>query len=162
MSLGDCSSKASAWELTAEGQLRLQSGGGDMCLTQSGSFAGDEDVAHGAPVHATSSSEESSHGAVKAVDGNEKTYWTSALDAEGQQIITGPEGKPSVGRFGLLASSCAGLAFVGCCPCACAQLTLATLARSCLRSSSGSFLRWRTASSCRVTVRAGLTLLRRT
>lgn len=88
VSLGDCSAKASAWELTAEGQLRLQSGGGDLCLTQSGSFAGDEDVAHGAPVHATSSSEESSHGAVKAVDGNEKTYWTSALDAEGQQVIT--------------------------------------------------------------------------
>ena len=157
MSLGDCSSKASAWELTAEGQLRLQSGGGDMCLTQSGSFAGDEDVAHGAPVHATSSSEESSHGAVKAVDGNEKTYWTSALDAEGQQIITGPEGRPIVGRFGVLAVSVGGSR-----KCACAQLTLATLARSCLRSSSGSFLRWRTASSCRVTGRAGLTLLRRT
>ena len=94
--------------MTAEGQLRLQSGGGDMCLTQSGSFAGDEDVAHGAPVHATSSSEESSHGAVKAVDGNEKTYWTSALDAEGQQIITGPLGKLRVGRIGF-----AGLCFAG-------------------------------------------------
>ena len=86
MSLGDCGAKGDAWELTSEGQLK--SAGSDSCLTQSGSFAGDEDIAHGAPVHATSSSEESSHGAVKAVDGNEKTYWTSALDAEGQQHFT--------------------------------------------------------------------------
>merc|ERR1719253_435824 len=85
VSVGDCTGKA-AWELTAEGQLKVA--GGDLCLTQSGSFAGDEDVAHGAPVHATSSSEESSHGAVRAVDGNEKTYWTSALDAEGAQHFT--------------------------------------------------------------------------
>merc|ERR1719453_1732401 len=75
---------AASWELTAEGQLKSDG----MCLTQSGSYAGDEDVAHGAPVHATSSSEESSHGAVKAVDGNEKTYWVSALDAEGEQHLT--------------------------------------------------------------------------
>jgi len=72
--------------MSEDGQLKLA--GGDMCLSQSGSFAGDEDVAHGAPVHATSTSEESSHGAVKAVDGNEKTYWTSALDADGLQHFT--------------------------------------------------------------------------
>merc|ERR1719253_2349990 len=84
VSLGSCEGKASSWEMTSDGQMKH----GDVCLTQSGSFAGDEDVAHGAPVHATSSSEESSHGAVKAVDGNEKTYWTSELDAEGPQHFT--------------------------------------------------------------------------
>lgn len=87
VSFGQCGGKSgSAWSMSEDGQLKLA--GGDMCLSQSGSFAGDEDVAHGAPVHATSTSEESSHGAVKAVDGNEKTYWTSALDADGLQHFT--------------------------------------------------------------------------
>jgi len=87
VTMGDCNGKDSSWELTPEGQMKLQATG-DLCLTQSGSFAGDEDVAHSAPVHATSSSDDSAHGAVKAVDGNEKTYWTSALGLEGTQHFT--------------------------------------------------------------------------
>jgi len=93
VSFGQCGGKAaSAWALSEDGQLKLA--GTDMCLSQAGSFAGDEDVAHGAPVHATSASDEGSHGAVKAVDGNEKTYWVSALGAEGSQEFTVDFGAP--------------------------------------------------------------------
>jgi len=87
VSFGQCGGKsASAWALSEDGQLKLA--GTEMCLSQTGSFAGDEDIAHGAPVSATSTAEEGSHGAVKAVDGGEKTYWVSALDADGAQHFT--------------------------------------------------------------------------
>merc|ERR1719333_2038444 len=93
VSFGQCGGKsASAWALSEDGQLKLA--GTDMCLTQAGSFAGDEDIAHGAPVHATSASDEGSHGAVKAVDGSEKTYWVSALGADGAQELTVDFGAP--------------------------------------------------------------------
>jgi len=93
VSFGECGGKsAAAWALSEDGQLKLT--GTDMCLSQAGSFAGDEDVAHGAAVHATSASDEASHGAVKAVDGSEKTYWASALDAAGAQELTVDFGAP--------------------------------------------------------------------
>jgi len=83
--LGLCAGKSgSAWELSSTGQLKLA--GSDLCLTQSGTYSGDEDAAHGAPVHATSTSDQDRHGAVMAVDGNEKTYW--AAGADGVQELT--------------------------------------------------------------------------
>ena len=45
-----------------------------MCLSQSGSFAGSEDIAAFAPVAATTSSDAAMHGAKMAVDSDTATY----------------------------------------------------------------------------------------
>jgi len=44
-----------------------------MCLSQSGSFAGSEDIAAFAPVSATTSSDAAMHGAKMAVDSDTAT-----------------------------------------------------------------------------------------
>jgi len=76
------------WELGGGAQLHLKSKGGDVCLSQSGAFYGDEDVALKSAVQATSTSDSEYHGAVKAVDGDEASYWSSERAPDSPQYIT--------------------------------------------------------------------------
>jgi len=78
VSLESCS-HASAWEITAAGQLKT---GSSSCLSQAGSFPGNEDVAAGSPVHATSTSDSTHHGARMAVDNDEASFWRSDPNSE--------------------------------------------------------------------------------
>ena len=80
--LGPCT--GAGWEITESGQLKT----GDMCLSQSGSFAGSEDIAAFAPVSATTSSDAAMHGAKMAVDSDTATFWQSAPgDARSQEFV---------------------------------------------------------------------------
>jgi len=78
VSLESCS-HASAWEITAAGQLKT---GSDSCLSQAGSFPGNEDIASGSPVHATSTSDNKYHSASMALDNDEASFWKSDANSE--------------------------------------------------------------------------------
>lgn len=81
--LGECG-HGSSFDVTESGQLRLRSK--DACLSQKGSFAGDEDIALKSPVHASSASDEF-HGGYSAVDGQEASFWSSAANPAGSVSI---------------------------------------------------------------------------
>jgi len=78
VSLESCAN-ASPWEITASGQLKT---GSDSCLSQAGSFPGNEDIASGSPVHSTSTSNNKYHAAHMAVDGDEASFWKSDANSE--------------------------------------------------------------------------------
>ena len=46
-------------------------------MSQAGSFTGSEDCAASSAIHATSTGDSENHGAGKAVDGDESSYWRS-------------------------------------------------------------------------------------
>lgn len=87
VSLSPCS-HASSWELTAAGQLKMTTGNGDTCMSQAGSFTGSEDCAASSAIHATSTGDSENHGAGKAVDGDESSYWRSDPGSDAVQELT--------------------------------------------------------------------------
>jgi len=82
VSLTSCS-HASAFEITSSGQIKTD---GNLCISQAGSFPGNEDVAAGSPVHATSTSDASFKGARNAVDNDEASFWSSS-DGKNQEFV---------------------------------------------------------------------------
>jgi len=71
----DCNG-ADSWELLASGQVKV----GALCLSQSGTAAGTENIAAKAAAMATSTADIVTHGASAAVDMNEASYWASRFD----------------------------------------------------------------------------------
>lgn len=71
---------ADAWELLANGQMRV----GPLCLSQSGSMAGEENAAAHAAAMSTSTADASAHGAAAVVDLSEASYWASKSDGVDQ------------------------------------------------------------------------------
>merc|ERR1719336_57162 len=87
-SLVDCASaptNSSKWEAVAAGQFKLSSS--DLCLTQTGPAPGLLDLAPAAAASASSTAS-GAHGADKAVDNEEATFWASEFDPKAPVVIT--------------------------------------------------------------------------
>ncbi|CAJ1371378.1 unnamed protein product [Effrenium voratum] len=92
LTLAACDGLQDKWELQGNGQVKLGAGG--VCLSQTGLAPQVADAAAGASVVA-SSTLDSGHGAVLAVDGVASSFWASKLDEPGPVILAVDLGEPA-------------------------------------------------------------------